>query len=256
MSAAGKLAGRRALVSGGGRGIGRAIALGLAGAGADVIVGYHSGRAEAEAVAAEIAALGRRTGAVAGDVSQVDGVARIMAPTVETLGGLDILVSNAAALNRSAFLEMTPEQFDSVVAVVLRGVFLLGQAAARHMVAQGSGGSIINVSSISDTHAFPGLSHYQAAKAGVTMLTRGMALELAPHRIRVNALNPGVTATDINRGQRETNPDIWAQREARIPLGRAGQPDDHAGAAIFLASDDSAWVTGTALVVDGGQSVT
>jgi NAD(P)-dependent dehydrogenase (short-subunit alcohol dehydrogenase family) len=123
------------------------------------------------------------------------------------------------------------------------------------MVARDSGGSIINVTSISAERAYPNLSHYQCAKAGQTMLTRGMALELAPHGIRVNSISPGLTATDINRQQREEQPEVWRQRASRVPLGRTGTPEDHAGAAVFLASDDAAWVTGTTIVVDGGQTV-
>lgn len=250
-----RLAGKKAIVTGGSRGIGRAIALGFAREGADLVVTYAHDEAAASAVVDQILALGRVGLAVRADLAVREEIAALVERAVAALGRVDVLVNNAGLLTRRPFLEVPPEELDRVIDVDLKGPFLLGQAVARQMVRQGGGGSIINITSISAARAYPGLAHYQCAKAGVFMLTRGMALELAPYGIRVNAIAPGLTATDINRQQREEQPEVWRQRAARIPLGRAGVPEDHVGAAVFLASDESSWVTGATLVIDGGQTV-
>ena len=250
-----RLAGKKAIVTGGSRGIGRAIALGFAREGADLVVTYAHDEAAASAVVDQILALGRVGLAVRADLAVREEIAALVERAVAALGRVDVLVNNAGLLTRRPFLEVPPEELDRVIDVDLKGPFLLGQAVARQMVRQGGGGSIINITSISAARASPGLAHYQCAKAGVFMLTRGMALELAPYGIRVNAIAPGLTATDINRQQREEQPEVWRQRAARIPLGRAGVPEDHVGAAVFLASDESSWVTGATLVIDGGQTV-
>ncbi|MGH2561044.1 MAG: SDR family NAD(P)-dependent oxidoreductase, partial [Thermomicrobiales bacterium] len=171
------------------------------------------------------------------------------------LGRIDVLVNGAGMLTRSPVLDLPVEDFDRVLAVGLKGPFLLSQAVARQMVARKEGGCIINITSISAERAFPQLVHYQCAKAALAMLTKGMALELAPHGIRVNAIAPGLTATDMNRAHWHDQPEIWQQRAARIPLGRAGTPTDHAGAAVFLASAAADWITGTTIMIDGGQTV-
>jgi NAD(P)-dependent dehydrogenase (short-subunit alcohol dehydrogenase family) len=244
-----------ALVTGGGRGIGRAIALGLAREGADVAITYTQHEADAKAVAAQVRALGSTGIALRADVALRTDVERLVERTAQELGRIDILVNNAGVVTRRPFLELPEDELDRVLAVDLKGPILLGQAVARQMVAQGRGGSIINVTSISAERAFSNLVHYQCAKAGLMMLTKGMALELASHGIRVNAVSPGLTATDINREQRERQPELWKERAARLPLGRPGRPEDHVGAVIFLASDESAWTTGATIVVDGGQTV-
>lgn len=242
-----------ALVTGGSRSIGRAIALGFAREGADVAVNYlRAGRAAHEVVQA-ISAMNRRALAVQADVSQAKQVEAMVGQVAETFGHIDILVNNAAQIVRSPFLEITEELWDRVVGVDLKGDFLVGQAVARQMVKQNHGGAIINVSSICATLAQYELAHYQAAKGGINALTRGMALELAPYGIRVNVLQPGVTITDVNRNQFGTEEKRTA-RAAKIPLKRLGTPDDLVGAAIYLASEESAFTTGIALPVDGGES--
>ena len=246
-----RLRGKRALVTGAERGIGKAIAIGLAREGADVAVLYHQQQDAAQAVADEIAALGLRTATAQADVSEVEHVQRAVGTVLEAFGAIDVLVNNAAVLFRQPFLQIPIEDFDRVLAVNLRGAFLMTQRVAEAMVTGGIRGSIVNISSLSADRAAPGLVHYQASKAGVFMLTRGTALELAPFGIRVNAIAPGLTITDLNRDLM-SDPAIRAQRVSAVPLGRPGQPEDHVGAVVYLASDESAWVTGATLPVDGG----
>jgi NAD(P)-dependent dehydrogenase (short-subunit alcohol dehydrogenase family) len=220
-----------------------------------VAIVYARHGEDAEKVVEEVRALGRDGLALRGDISVPAEVRSVVEQATSRLGRIDVLVNNAGMVSRSPFLETSESDLDRVLAVDLKGPFLMGQAVAQRMVAQGGGGSIINVTSISADRAFPGITHYQCAKAGVAMLTKGMALELAAHGIRVNSIAPGLTATDINRDLREGKPEVWQQRVARVPLGRAGTPDDHAGAAVFLASDESSFINGTTILVDGGQSV-
>ncbi len=252
--AEGRLAGRIALVTGASSGIGEAIALGFAREGADVVVHYRTRQSEAEEIAGEIRGMGRRAQVVQADIVEAAQVHRMMAEAA-ALGPLSIVVCNAGTHRRLPFLEINEAMWDWVLDTDLKGPFLVGQAAARQMVASGRGGSIIATSSVSAHSAQPELVHYQAAKAGVAMLVRGMALELAPHSIRVNAIAPGLVETNLTTRIFQT-PELLAGRVGRIPLGRAGRPDDLVGAAIFLASDESAWTTGTTITVDGGFSVT
>ncbi len=252
--AEGRLAGRIALVTGASSGIGEAIALAFAREGADVIVHYRTRKMEAAEIAGEIRDLGRRAQVVQGDVADAGQVTRMLTEAA-ALGPLSIVVCNAGSHRRVPFLEIDEAMWDWVLDTDLKGPFLVGQAAARQMVERGNGGSIIATSSVSAHSAQAELVHYQAAKAGVAMLVRGMALELAPHGIRVNAIAPGLVETNLTTRIFRT-PAVLASRVSRIPLGRAGQPEDMVGAAIFLASDEAAWVTGTTITVDGGFSVT
>ncbi len=252
--AEGRLAGRIALVTGASSGIGEAIALGFAREGADVIVHYRTRKNEAEEIAEEIRAMGRRAQVVRADIADAAQVARMMGEA-SALGPLSIVVCNAGTHRRVPFLEIDEAMWDWVLDTDLKGAFLVGQAAAKRMVRSGDAGSIIMTSSVSAHSAQTELVHYQAAKAGVAMLVRGMALELAPHGIRVNAIAPGLVETNLTTRIFRT-PDALAARVVRIPLGRAGQPEDMVGAALYLASDESAWTTGTTITVDGGFSVT
>ncbi len=254
MMAEGRLAGQIALVTGSSSGIGEAIALGFAREGADVIVHYQTRKMEAEEIAEEIRDMGRRAHVVQADIVDAAQVNRMMGEAA-ALGPLSIAVCNAGTHRRVPFLEIDEAMWDWVLDTDLKGPFLVGQAAARQMVRAGTGGSIIATSSVSAHSAQPELVHYQAAKAGVAMLVRGMALELAPHGIRVNAIAPGLVETNLTT-RIFTTPDVLASRVSRIPLGRAGQPEDMVGAAIFLASAESAWTTGTTVTVDGGFSIT
>ena len=242
------------MITGGSNGIGRAIAEAFAREGGDVFFTCRSD----EAAARDLTDLGRGLG-VRMDFLRLDAAA---SGAVETLleaamafhGAVDVLVNNAATATRTPFLEITSAEYQAVLDVNLRFPFFATQAFARHMRRARIAGSIINVSSVSATSAVSRMAHYQCSKAGLDMLTKGAAYELAPHGIRVNTLSPGLTATNANRAQWRDDPAVWEARSRDIPLGRPGVPADHAGAAVFLASDDSAWVTGATIVVDGGDS--
>ena len=250
-----RLAGKRALVTGGSRSIGRGIARGLAREGADVAVGYRGSRTDAESAVREIEALGRRAVAVQGSTDARADVERIVAEAHGFLGGLDILVNNAGVLKRTPLLEITEEEWDAILDVNLKGYFLVGQAVARRMIEDGTPGAIVNVSSAGQAVAAPNLAHYCVSKAGVEMLTKQLALELAPHRIRVNAIAPGLIETDMNRADIARD-DFRQRRLARIPLGEIGVPDDLVAAVVYLASNDEArLVTGASLFIDAGQTI-
>ena len=250
-----RLEGRRALVTGGSRGIGRGIALGLAREGADVAVNYRNSRGDAESAVREIEQMGRGAVAVQGSTDSRADVHRFVAEAHGALGGLDILVNNAGILKRTPFLEIGEDEWDAILDVNLKGYFLVGQAVARRMVEDGTPGAIVNVSSAGQAVAGPNLAHYCVSKAGVEMLTKEMALELAPHNIRVNAVAPGLIETDINRA--DIAQDAFREgRLARIPLGLIGAPDDVVGAVVFLASNEEArLMTGASVFVDGGQTI-
>lgn len=245
----GELAGRAAVVTGGGRGIGLAIARAFAREGADVAVADLR-LEEAQRTAAELRGLGRQATAIEVDVSEPAQVAAMVERAVGELGRVDLLVSNAGISQRRDFLEMSVEEWDRVIAVNLRGVFLCGQAAARRMAASG-GGAIINIASQRAESAGRHQVAYVASKGGVKALTKAMALDLAPRGIRVNAIGPGPVLSDLTR-ERFLDPAERAAFTARVPLGRLGEPDDIAGAAVFLASERAGWVTGHCLFVDGG----
>lgn len=250
-----RLEGKRALVTGGSRGIGRAIALGLAREGADLAVNYRRSRGDAESAVREIEQMGRRAVAVQGSTSSRSDVEGLVAEAYDFLGGLDILVNNAGILKRTPFMEIDEEEWDAILDVNLKGYFLVGQAVARRMAAAGTAGAIVNVSSAGQAVAGPNLAHYCVSKAGVEMLTKEMALELASHNIRVNAVAPGLIETDINRT--DIAQDAFREgRLARIPLRLIGAPEDVVGAVVFLASNDEArLMTGASVFIDGGQTI-
>ncbi|HEY8369864.1 MAG TPA: 3-oxoacyl-ACP reductase family protein [Thermodesulfobacteriota bacterium] len=250
-----RLSGRRALVTGGSRGIGRAIAIGLAKEGADVVVSYRADRESAEATAAAIREFGRKAVIVQGDAAVRADVNRFVAEAAAALGGIDLLVNNAGVLKRTPFLEIEEREWDATVDTNLKGAFLVGQAVARHMVERGIAGAIVNLSSSAAIRPSPNLAHYSVSKAGVSMLTQAMAVELAPHGIRVNAVCPGLIETDINRKD-IADPAFREGRLARIPLRLIGAPEDVVGAVVYLASADEArLVTGALLVIDGGFTI-
>jgi 3-oxoacyl-[acyl-carrier protein] reductase len=186
------------------------------------------------------------------DVADVADVDRLVADALHTLGGIDVLINNAGIASMVPFLEIEPDRLDEVLAVNLRGQFLVAQRVARAMVDRGRGGAIVNMASTNALEGEAGYAHYDASKGGVAMLTRTMAIELAPHGIRVNALCPGKIATPL---QGEAEDPSYTQRflRERVPLGRSGTPEEVAAAYAFLASDDASYITGTLLVVDGGQ---
>ncbi len=248
-----KLEGQVALVTGGSRSIGRAIALGFAREGAHVAVNYVSHSEEAERTAREIEVLGRRALAVRADTSRQDQVRAMVEEVTNRLGPINVLVNNAGVQRRVFFLDLEEADWSWMLDVNLKGYFLVGQAAARKMKERGRG-KIINVSS--EAAGFPAqrMTAYCVSKAGVAMLTKCMALELAAHGIRVNALAPGITRTDINRKDLDDE-SFLKMRVARIPLGKVMDPGDLVGAAVFLASADSDMATGITLQVDGGRGI-
>ena len=246
----GRVEGKVALVAGAGGGIGGAGALALGREGAAVVCGDIDGAA-AEATAERIRSAGGRAVALALDVRDRAAIDGAVEMAVREFGALDIMLDSAGVTTGKTVLDLDPADWDRVIAINLTGMFHLGQASARQMVRQGRGGSIINVTSQLSEVAIPERSAYVASKGGGRSLTQGMAIDLAPHNIRVNAIGPGPTLTGLTR-QRLAEPEIREWTLARIPLGRLGEPDDLAGAVLFLASDDSRWVTGTTVMVDGG----
>lgn len=243
-----------AIVTGSSRSIGRAIALGYAREGAKVVINYRSDEGAANSAVAEAEEIGSQAIAVQADTSSSSDVAGLMAAAVDRFGRIDILVNNAGILIRTPILEIEESEWDRILEVNLKGFFLCSQAAAKQMVAQGDGGVIINMSSAGDTLAGKNLTHYCVAKGGVRMLTRQLAFELAPHKIRANAIAPGLIETDLNRHDL-AEPEFRQYRLSMIPLGIIGVPEDIVGAAVFLASEDSRMATGTTVYLDAGQTI-
>ncbi len=250
----GRLDDRIVLVTGAGRGIGRGIAECVAREGAHVAVNYAQGKATAEQVAESIRGLGRNAIAVQADVSDRQQVEAMVTTVSEQLGPIDVLVNNAGIESIVPFLELDDAEWERVTATNLKGPWLVGQIVARDMVAREKGGAIVNIGSIQAGMVFPGRTHYAPTKRGIEALTTNMAVELAPHGIRVNCLHPGLFDTDMTKWVMD-DPDILPQVLKNIPLGRAAQPSEMGPAVVFMASDDASYVTGQSLYVDGGMLV-
>ncbi|PWW27410.1 3-oxoacyl-[acyl-carrier-protein] reductase [Cytobacillus oceanisediminis] len=244
-----KLEGKAALVTGASRGIGREIALGLAKQGADIAVNYSGSETRANEVVDEIKALGRNAFAVQCDVSNSESVANMVKETIEKFGKLDILVNNAGITKDNLIMRMKEDEWDDVININLKGVFLCTKAVTRQMMKQRSG-RIINISSIVGVSGNPGQANYVAAKSGVIGLTKTSAKELASRGITVNAIAPGFITTDMTD---KLNEEVKDQMLKQIPLARFGDPSDIANVAVFLASEDSRYMTGQTLHVDGGM---
>ncbi|AIA08078.1 SDR family oxidoreductase [Streptomyces noursei] len=255
------LKGQKALVTGGNSGIGKATAIGLGRAGADVVVNYVAGREAAEQVAEEISGFGVRAAAYEADVSQEDQVVAMTQRMVEEFGTVDILVANAGLQRDAPFTKMTTAQWQKVLDVNLTGQFLCAREATKEFLRRGvvpevsrAAGKIICMSSVHQLIPWAGHVNYAASKGGVQMMMTTLAQELAPRRIRVNAVAPGAIRTPINRSAWDT-PDAEQDLLQLIPYGRVGDPEDIAHAVVGLASDLMDYVVGTTLYVDGGMTL-
>ncbi|HEY8053493.1 MAG TPA: glucose 1-dehydrogenase [Steroidobacteraceae bacterium] len=245
-----KLKGKVALVTGASKGIGAAIAKALAAQGAAVAVNYASSKAGADAVVAAIGKAGGKAVAVRGDVSKVADAEGIVAETVRQFGRLDILVNNSGVYEFAPLEAITAEHFDKQFNVNVRGLLLTTQAAAGQL---GEGGSIINISSLVTRIVPPGSAVYSATKGAVDAITGVLSRELGPRKIRVNALSPGMVETEGTHAAGFIGSEFQASAVAQTPLGRIGVPEDIASIAVFLASDDSHWLTGERLYAGGGM---
>ncbi|MGG0718865.1 3-oxoacyl-[acyl-carrier-protein] reductase [Robertmurraya massiliosenegalensis] len=244
-----KIEGKNALVTGASRGIGREIALELARQGANVAVNYAGSEQMANEVVDEIKSLGREAFAIQANVSDADAVSNMIKEVVDRFGSIDVLVNNAGITRDNLLMRMKEEDWDAVINTNLKGVFLCTKAVTRPMMKQRSG-RIINISSIVGVGGNAGQANYVAAKAGVIGLTKTTAKELASRGITVNAIAPGFITTDMTD---KLNEEVQAEMLKQIPLARLGEPQDIAKVVVFLASDDSRYMTGQTLHVDGGM---
>lgn len=244
-----KLFNKVAIVTGASKGIGQGIAIGMAKEGADVVVNYCNDEKGAAQTAEEIEKIGRRALVFKADVSISSEVKEMVDATIKTLGNIDILINNAGIAIWKPFLELTEEEWDRTLDVNLKGIFLCSQAVARHMAETG-GGTIVNMSSIAGHAALDCLVPYCTSKGGVTLITKAMAVELAPYNIRVNALGPGTIDIERNRSKDPNYPEDWIPY---IPMGRVGQVEDIVKPVIFLASDESSYITGQTIYAAGGE---
>jgi L-rhamnose 1-dehydrogenase len=255
------LEGKRAIVTGGSRGIGRAIAIEFARQGCDVVVNFHRSsdrgfehEQAADEVIDEIRKIGRRAVAIEGNIADQQVSAKLVQAAVDAFGGVDVMASNAGICPFHAFLDMPADVLTTTISVNLTGAFFAVQAAANRMKDQGTGGAIVATSSISALVGGAMQTHYTPTKAGVHSLMQSAAIALGPYGIRCNSVMPGAIATDINK-EDWSDPEKRAYLDKRIPLGRFGEPRDVATVVAFLASDMAAYVTGAALLVDGGLFV-
>ena len=248
-----KLFNKTALVTGGSRGIGKAIAIAFAKEGANVAINYDKDNLTAAKTVSEIEKLGVRSKAFQANTSSSLQVHEMVDSVLKEFGVIDILVNNAGIIRRKPFLEISEEEWDLVLGINLKGYFLVGQSVARHMVDKNQG-KIINIASENQIYAGLNVTPYSVSKAGVAMLTKQMALELAPYKINVNGIAPGLTETDLNRKDL-ADPEFRNKRLTRIPMAVILKPEDIAGAAVFLASDDARFVTGATIFVDAGKTI-
>jgi len=245
------LKGKSAIVTGGNSGIGMAIALALAEAGANICIDYVSNERATEDLEKKIVALGDQAIGVEADVSKVEDVQRLIDETVKAFGRVDIMVNNAGVETRSSVLETTEKQYDFVLNVNLKSAFFGTQVAAKQMIAQGGGGRIINVTSVHEDWPMPGNTPYCLSKGGMRMLTRTAGVELAPHGILVVGVGPGAVATPINLSTMN-DPVLLKKLNDAIPLGRMARPEEIASVVAFLASDGASYLTATTIFADGG----
>ena len=240
-----------ALITGSSKGIGRGIAERFAREGADVVINYNSDPKGAEEAVREAERHGVRAAAIQADLGTVAGVRSLVAQSIERMGRLDVLVNNAGVEKHAPFWDVTEADYDKVLNVNLKGVFFTTQAFVAHLRATGRGGRVVNISSVHEELPFPNFAAYCASKGGLKMLTRNLAVELGSLEITINSIAPGAIATPINTALLN-DPAKLRSLTKQIPLGRLGQPEDVAGLAVFLASDEARYVTGATYVVDGG----
>jgi len=248
-----QLHGKVAIVTGGGQGIGKAISLSLAKAGARVVLAFNTSEAGAREVVEQARTFGAQAVSVHADMENNEDLEKLVDAAIAAFGTIDILVNNAGVAKYHPFLEMPREVWNRCININLTSAFVLSQRVARIMVKQGTKGSIVNISSIGGFFAQKGLAHYDASKGGLNLLTKAMALELGPHGIRVNAIAPGAIEVERNRASlvEGTYPQEWKRI---IPLGRWGQPEEIANIVLFLSCDASGFITGHILSADGGQT--
>ncbi|MCJ8166029.1 SDR family oxidoreductase [Pontibacter sp. E15-1] len=256
-----RLKGQSALVTGSSSGIGKAMALAMAREGANVVINFHSNESSAQQIVEEITSEGGNAIAIGADVSKEADVKRMFGRMFEAFGTIDILVNNAGLQKDASFVDMTLDDWEKVIGINLTGQFLCAREAAKEFIRRGvvegrsvAAGKIICISSVHEVIPWAGHVNYAASKGGVMLLMKSIAQELAPYKIRVNSIAPGAIKTPINRS-------AWADPESEkkllelIPYGRVGVPEDIANAAVWLASDDSDYVHGETLVIDGGMTL-
>ncbi|MGD8645409.1 MAG: 3-oxoacyl-ACP reductase family protein [Desulfobacterales bacterium] len=247
-----KLEDKVAIVTGASQGIGKGIAIGLAKAGADVVVNYYKNEAGAETVKKEVEEIGRKCQLFPGDVSIRNDAYGLAQTAIETFGKIDILVNNAGILIPGALLDLAEEKWNRVIQVNLNGVFFSSQAVGKHMVESKKGGSIVNIASISAHMPEICDGAYTPSKAGVIGLTRMLAMEWAEYNIRVNAISPGPIMTSLQRQAFPTQ-ELEDARNRAVPMNRHGTPEEMGQVAVFLASDDASYITGAEITADGGS---
>ena len=246
-----RLTGKTALVTGSSQGIGQAVAIRLAEEGANVVVNYRTHPESAQSVVESIKRMGRQSVALCADLGNIGEARRLIEESINQLGRLDILVNNAGMELNADFWNVSENDYDRVLAVNLKGVFFATQAFVKHLVETKRPGRIINMSSVHEELPFPHFAPYCMSKGGLKMMTRNLAIELAPFGITINSIAPGAIETPINAKLLSDPAKLNALLE-NIPLKRVGKPGDVAGAAVFLASSDADYITGTTIVVDGG----
>jgi glucose 1-dehydrogenase len=246
------LKGKVAIVTGGNSGIGQAIVLGLAEAGANIVIDYIAHPEATEALEQQIAALGDKAIGVDADVSQIADLQKLVDQAVSAFGRLDIMVNNAGVETRTSVLDTTEDDYEKVLRINLKSAFFGTQLAAKQMIAQGGSGRIINITSIHEDWPMPGNTAYCLSKGGLRMLTRTAGVELAPHGILVTGVAPGAVATPINLVTMK-DPKLMAKLDGAIPLGRMAKPEEIASVVAFLAGDGASYLTATTIVADGGM---
>jgi glucose 1-dehydrogenase len=245
------LNGKVAIVTGGNSGIGKAIVLALAEAGANIVIDYVANEQATEDLEKQVAALGDQSIGVDADVSKVEDLERLIKSAVDAFGRLDVMVNNAGIETRTSILDTTEAQYETVMAINLKSAFFGTQLAAKQMIAQGGGGRIINITSVHEDWPMPGNIPYCLSKGGMRMLTRTAGMTLGQHGVTVVGVGPGAVATPINVSTME-DPQKMATLDAAIPLGRMAEPEEIGSVVAFLAGDGASYMTGTTVFVDGG----